>query len=136
MLDIVDGRLMGEDAYRDISDVRDDLQLMLDKPSIYLYDQDMGSLSTTGLQFGDTLFGRKAELATIIDAYRRSALGESESVTISGASGTGKSLLALRRGRMLFQAAEFFYLGSLINLSRANHSVHWRRHSTNFVILW
>eukprot|EP00986_Skeletonema_menzelii_P011803 scaffold6193_cov139-Skeletonema_menzelii.AAC.1 len=102
MLDIsegIGGSLEGEDAYQDMSDVRDDLQLMLDKPSIYLYDQDMGRFSTTGLQFGGTLFGRKAELLTIIDSYRRSEVGESESVLISGKSGTGKSLLAVEVGK-------------------------------------
>jgi predicted ATPase len=92
-------RLGGEDVYRDMSDVRDDLQLMLDKPSIYLYDQDMGRFATTGLQFGGTLYGRKAELSTIIDSYRRSAVGESTSVVISGKSGTGKSLLAAEVGK-------------------------------------
>ena len=99
MLVAADGSLGREDAYRDISDVRDDLQLMLDKPSIYLYDQDMGRFSTTGLQFGGTLFGRKAELSTIIDSYWRSAVGGSESVLISGESGTGKSLLAVEVGK-------------------------------------
>eukprot|EP00986_Skeletonema_menzelii_P007041 scaffold2704_cov162-Skeletonema_menzelii.AAC.1 len=99
MLDVADGSLGGEDAYRDMSDVRDDLQLMLDKPSFYLFDQDMGIFSTTGLQFGGTLFGRKAQLSTIIDSYRRSAVGESESVLISGKSGTGKSLLAVEVGK-------------------------------------
>eukprot|EP00986_Skeletonema_menzelii_P003124 scaffold916_cov129-Skeletonema_menzelii.AAC.3 len=58
MLDAADAvgnaRLGREDVYRDVSDVRDDLQLMLEKPSIYLYDQDMRRLSTTGLQFGGT----------------------------------------------------------------------------------
>jgi len=118
MLDIADGRLMGEDAYRDISDVRDDLQLMLDKPSIYLYDQDMGSLSTAGLLFGDTLFGREAELSTIIDAYRRSALGESESVTISGASGTGKSLLAVEAGKYVISSDGILISGKFDQLQQ------------------
>eukprot|EP00984_Skeletonema_dohrnii_P025936 scaffold15184_cov147-Skeletonema_dohrnii-CCMP3373.AAC.1 len=118
MLDIADGRLMGEDGYRDISDMRDDLQLMLDKPSIYLYDQDMGSLSTTGLQFGDTLFGREAELSTIIDAYRRSALGESESVTISGASGTGKSLLAVEAGKYVISSGGILLSGKFDQLQQ------------------
>jgi hypothetical protein len=89
MLDVSNGALRGEDAYRNMSDVRDDLQLMLDKPSIYLHDQDMGTPSTTGLQFSGSVFGRKAELSTIIEAYRRSVSGESELVTISGQSGTG-----------------------------------------------
>jgi predicted ATPase len=99
MLEITNGTLRGEDAYHIMSDVRDDLQLMLDKPAIYLHDQDMGRLSSTGLQFGATMFGRKAELSTIIDAYRRSVSGETELVTISGLSGTGKSFLACEFGK-------------------------------------
>ena len=94
-------RLGGEDVYRNMSDVSDDLQLMLNKPSIYLYDQDMGRFATTGLQFGGTLFGRKAELSEIKLAYRRSAVGKCESVVISGKSGTGKSFLAVEAGNYI-----------------------------------
>eukprot|EP00986_Skeletonema_menzelii_P007620 scaffold2995_cov135-Skeletonema_menzelii.AAC.10 len=71
MLNCAEGTLRNDDAYNDMSEVRDDLQLMLDKPSIYLHDQDMGLLSTTGLQIRDTVFGRNAELSTIKEAYRR-----------------------------------------------------------------
>mmetsp|Transcript_21847 Transcript_21847/g.33792 ORF Transcript_21847/g.33792 Transcript_21847/m.33792 type:complete len:1355 (+) Transcript_21847:225-4289(+) len=93
MLDCANGNPSGEDSYHNMSEVRDDLQLMLDKPAIYLYDQDIGRLSITGLQFGGTVFGRNAELSTVKDAYRRSVSGGSELVIISGASGSGKSLL-------------------------------------------
>ena len=76
-----------------------DLQLMLDKPSVYLYNQDMGRLSTTGT--GATVFGRNAELSTIKEVYRRTVSGDSElvTITISGRSGTGKSLLAYEFGK-------------------------------------
>ena len=94
MLDCANGTLRKDEAYHDISEVRDDLQLMLDKPSIYLHDQDMGSLSTNGLKFGGAVFGRNAELSTIKDAYLRAVSGDSEVVTIYGQSGTGKSFLA------------------------------------------
>ncbi|KAK1742112.1 putative AAA ATPase [Skeletonema marinoi] len=99
MLDCANGTLRKDETYSDVSEVRDDLQLMLDKPSIYLYDQNMGRLSTTGLQFGDTVFGRNAELSTIKEAYRRAVSGDSEVVTIYGQSGTGKSLLAYEFGK-------------------------------------
>ncbi len=119
MLGIADERHGGDkDAYRCMSDVRDDLLLMLDKPSIYLYDQDMGTLSTTGLKFGDTLYGRKAELSTIIDAYRRSAVGESESVVISGKSGTGKSFLAVEVGRYVISNRGIFLTGKFDQLKQ------------------
>eukprot|EP00984_Skeletonema_dohrnii_P001544 scaffold486_cov148-Skeletonema_dohrnii-CCMP3373.AAC.25 len=99
MLDCANGSLRKDETYQDMSEVRDDLQLMLDKPSIYLHDQDMGRLSTTGLQTGDTVFGRNAELSTIKEAYRRSVSGDSELVTIYGHSGTGKSTLAHEFGK-------------------------------------
>eukprot|EP00984_Skeletonema_dohrnii_P009764 scaffold3759_cov124-Skeletonema_dohrnii-CCMP3373.AAC.1 len=99
MLDCTNGTLRKDETYQDISEVRDDLQLMLDKPSIYLHDQDMGRLSTTGLQTGDTVFGRNAELSTIKEAYRRSVSGDSNLVTIFGHSGTGKSTLAHEFGK-------------------------------------
>eukprot|EP00984_Skeletonema_dohrnii_P025146 scaffold14259_cov134-Skeletonema_dohrnii-CCMP3373.AAC.4 len=103
MLDCANGTLRKDETYNDLSEVRDDLQLMLDKPSIYLHDQDMERLSTIGLQIGDTLFGRNAELSTIKEAYRRSVSGDSDSelVTIYGHSGTGKSLLAFEFGKYL-----------------------------------
>eukprot|EP00984_Skeletonema_dohrnii_P008873 scaffold3305_cov74-Skeletonema_dohrnii-CCMP3373.AAC.6 len=101
MLDCANGSPSpsGEDSYHNMSEVRDDLQLMLDKPTIYLYDQDIGRLSITGLQFGGTVFGRNAELSTVKDAYRRSVSGGSELVIISGASGSGKSLLGYEFGK-------------------------------------
>ncbi|KAK1741315.1 putative AAA ATPase, partial [Skeletonema marinoi] len=101
MLDCANGTLLKDETYQDMSDVRDDLQLMLDKPSIYLHDQDMGRLSYTGLQIGDTLFGRNAELSTIKEAYQRTVAGDNELVTIYGHSGTGKSTLAFEFGNML-----------------------------------
>jgi predicted ATPase len=106
MMDCMNGTLSGGDAYQKMSEVRDDLQLMLDKPSIYLYDQDMGKLSTNGLQFGTTSFGRNAELSTIKDAYSRSVLSYSgsELVLISGPSGSGKSLLAHEFGQYVLTA--------------------------------
>ena len=132
------GRLWGEDVYRDMSDVRDDLQLMLDKPSIYLYDQDMGRFATTGLQFGGTLFGRKDELSTIIDYYRRSAISQCESIVISGKSGTGKSLLAAEVGKYVISNGGFLLSGKFDQLqhNRVNHSVRWPRLSTSFVMRW
>eukprot|EP00577_Skeletonema_sp_RCC1716_P020726 CAMPEP_0113398878 /NCGR_PEP_ID=MMETSP0013_2-20120614/15218_1 /TAXON_ID=2843 ORGANISM="Skeletonema costatum, Strain 1716" /NCGR_SAMPLE_ID=MMETSP0013_2 /ASSEMBLY_ACC=CAM_ASM_000158 /LENGTH=303 /DNA_ID=CAMNT_0000283697 /DNA_START=19 /DNA_END=926 /DNA_ORIENTATION=- /assembly_acc=CAM_ASM_000158 len=45
MIDCINGTLSGDDAYQSMTHVRDDLQLMLERPAIYLYDQDMGRLS-------------------------------------------------------------------------------------------
>eukprot|EP00986_Skeletonema_menzelii_P000224 scaffold59_cov144-Skeletonema_menzelii.AAC.7 len=111
MLNCAEGTLRNDDAYNDMSEVRDDLQLMLDKPSIYLHDQDMGLLSTAGLQIGGTLFGRNAELSTIKEAYRRTMSGDSELVTIYGHSGTGKSTLAHEFGKHVLLNGGIFLLG-------------------------
>lgn len=52
------------ESYCNMSEVRDDLQLMLDKPSTYLYE---GLSSTTELQLlGGTLFGRNSELNSLL----------------------------------------------------------------------
>ena len=111
MLDCTNGTLRKDEAYQDMTEVRDDLQLMLDKPSIYLHDQDMGRLSTTGLQTGDTVFGRNAELSTIKEAYRRSVSGDSNLVTIYGHSGTGKSTLAHEFGKYVLLDGGILLLG-------------------------
>ena len=104
-----------------------DLQLMLDKPSVYLYDQDMGRLSTTGLQFGATVFGRNAELSTIKEVYRRTVSGDSElvTITISGRSGTGKSLLAYEFGKYVLSdgGSGILLTGKFDQLEQRKHRV-------------
>ena len=117
MLDSTNGILRKDETYNDISEVRDDLQLMLDKPSIYLYDQEMGRLSTSGLQFGG-MFGRNAELSIIIDAYRRTISGDSEVVTIYGQSGTGKSLLACEFGKYVVAGGGILLSGKFDQLQQ------------------
>jgi predicted ATPase len=80
----------------------------------------MGSLSTTGLQFGGAMFGRKAELSTVIDAYHRSLSGECENevVTIWGQSGTGKSLLAFEFGKYVVSSGGIFIFGKFDQLQQ------------------
>ncbi len=118
MLDCSIGNLRKDETYNDMSEVKDDLQLMLEKPSIYLLDQDMGMLSTAGLQFGGTVFDRNAELSTIKEAYRRTVSGDSELVTISGKSGTGKSLLALEFGKYVLSEGGILLSGKFDQLQQ------------------
>ncbi len=117
MLDCANGSFRKDETYHDISEVRGDLQLMLSKPSVYLYDLNMGRLSTTGLQSGD-IFGRNTELSIIKDAYRRTASGDSEIVTISGQSGTGKSLLAYEFGKYVLAGGGIFLSGKFDQLQQ------------------
>ena len=120
MLGCINGNLSGEDAYQTMSEVRDDLQLMLDKPAIYLYDQDMILLSNAGgLQFGETMFGRNAELSSMKDAYRRSVSGDNELVSIiSGPSGSGKTLLAYEFGNHVILDGGMFLSGKFDQLQQ------------------
>eukprot|EP00985_Skeletonema_marinoi_P020331 scaffold12057_cov87-Skeletonema_marinoi.AAC.1 len=118
MLDCADCYPSGEDSYHKMSEVRDDLQMMLEKPTIYLYDQDMGRLSITGLQPGGTVFGRNAELSTIKDTYRRSVSGGSEMVIISGASGSGKSLLGHEFEKHVLAGGGIFLSGKFDQLQQ------------------
>ena len=120
MLGCINGNLSGGDAYQNISEVRDDLQLMLDKPAIYLYDQDMILLSNAGgLQFGETMFGRNAELSSMKDAYRRSVSGDNELVSIiSGPSGSGKTLLAYEFGNHVILDGGMFLSGKFDQLQQ------------------
>jgi chemotaxis protein CheY-P-specific phosphatase CheC len=118
MIDCINGTLSGEDAYQSMTHVRDDLQLMLEKPAIYLYDQDMGRLSTTGLQLGDTVFGRNQELSSLKECYRQSVSGDTEFVLISGHAGIGKSFLAYEFGKHVIVSGGIFLSGKFDQLQQ------------------
>eukprot|EP00984_Skeletonema_dohrnii_P010473 scaffold4074_cov85-Skeletonema_dohrnii-CCMP3373.AAC.2 len=119
MLDCTNGTLSGEDSYQNMSDVRSDLRLMLDNPNTFLRDLDMTKLSTRGPQFIEkTMFGRNVELSIIKDAYRRSISGECGLVTISGTSGTGKSLLANEFGKYVSAEGGVFLSGKFDQLQQ------------------
>jgi hypothetical protein len=118
MMNCANGTVSNDETYQNMLEVRDDLRLMLDKPLIYLHDQDIRSFSTKGLQFGSIVFGRNAELSTMTDAYRRSVAGESELVIISGQSGTGKSLLALEFGKYVMSSGGILLFGKFDQLQQ------------------
>ncbi|KAK1744417.1 putative AAA ATPase [Skeletonema marinoi] len=118
MLDCTNASLSGEDSYQSMSDVRNDLRLMLDNPNTFLRDLDMTKLSTTGSQFIEKMFGRNVELSTIKDAYRRSISGDCGLVTISGKSGTGKSLLANEFGKFVSADGGIFLSGKFDQLQQ------------------
>jgi len=119
MIGCADGtRKDKEETYLKMSDVRDDLRLMVDKPLIYLRDQDMGMLSTTGLQIGSTMFGRDAHLSTVQEAYHRSVSSDSELAIISGVSGSGKSLLANEFGKYVLSNGGILLFGKFDQLQQ------------------
>ena len=85
--------IIGE-AYEFISEVKDDLKLMIGSPNVYLQDVDLTRAANVGLQFGSALYGREAELQTLKECYQRSISSGCEVAMICGTSGIGKSKLS------------------------------------------
>jgi predicted ATPase len=100
MLDCTNGEFTGSEAYRSMSDVLIDLQLMLDQPATFLRDIDLEKLfSTDELDFSETMFGRETELSILRSVYQRSlSSGQKELALITGPAGSGKSYLSHRFG--------------------------------------
>jgi hypothetical protein len=78
MIDCINGTLMGQESYSEMFDVARDLQLMLQKPAIYLDPLDTDKLLLAGLELDDTLFVREHELSSLRHAYDRSMAGSAE----------------------------------------------------------
>jgi hypothetical protein len=79
-----------------LKDAKDDLHLLLQDPSRFLFDrvpdQDTGRVALDIKQ--NKLYGREAERSLIVDVFCRvSMTGESEALFIAGFSGSGKSTL-------------------------------------------
>eukprot|EP00804_Cyclotella_cryptica_P026389 CCRYP_020284-RA/>CCRYP_020284-RA protein AED:0.07 eAED:0.07 QI:0/0.5/0.2/1/1/1/5/346/1279 len=111
MIDCINGDFMGNESYSGIADVTSDLQLMLDKPSIYLHDLDVDKLSQTGLELNDTVFERNDELASLKCSYLQSIRGSAELAIITGMSGTGKSTMANQLGSFITANGGVFLSG-------------------------
>ena len=115
MIDCISIEFSDSEAYRSMSDVLVDLQLMMDKPAIFLRGIDLNKISSSEIHFSDSLFGRERELSVVTTAHQRSllSLGEKELLVITGPAGSGKSYLSQRFGhyvtasRGLFLSAKF-----------------------------
>ncbi|KAL3817360.1 hypothetical protein ACHAXA_004486 [Cyclostephanos tholiformis] len=118
MIDCVNGDLSGRDAYRTMSDVRSDLQLMLDKPDRFLYDMDVEKLAVTGLQLNEAVFDRTTDYSALQNSYRRSISGEYEFAVIVGPSGIGKTVLANRLGSFASVDGALFLTGKFDQLQQ------------------
>jgi len=88
------------EAYQCVTDVRDDLKMMLDSPNKYLSDFDFVNASIQWESDGEKvvggcpiLFGRDAEIEALKESYHRSITSECEVAQIFGPSGIGKSAL-------------------------------------------
>eukprot|EP00984_Skeletonema_dohrnii_P019052 scaffold9047_cov76-Skeletonema_dohrnii-CCMP3373.AAC.2 len=102
MIDRTNEGATGDESYETVTDLRDDLRLMMDSPEVYLRDLDMANASTVGLQMGSIgdkdgrtyFYGRELELATLKESYQRSVSSGCEVAMIYGSSGIGKSMLS------------------------------------------
>ncbi|KAL7541084.1 hypothetical protein ACHAXR_010617 [Thalassiosira sp. AJA248-18] len=94
---------------------------MLDKPSRFLYDIDIETLSVTGLQLNEAVFGRENDFSTLQNSYRRSVSGEHEPGIgiIVGPSGVGKSVLAHRLGGYISSTGGLFLSGKFDQVQQA-----------------
>lgn len=119
MIDSINGDLSGNEAYKDISDVKNDLQLMTERPVQFLYELDLDRLSVTGLKLNETTFGREEEFARIKSLYLRSTIGGGSALAIiTGPSGSGKSSLAMRLGRFVRMRGGIFLSGKFDQLQQ------------------
>ncbi|KAL3800901.1 hypothetical protein ACHAW5_002052 [Stephanodiscus triporus] len=114
---IMNGDLSGDEAYRAMSDVRCDLQLMLDKPDRFLHDMNLEKLAVTGLQLNEAVFGREMDFSALQDSYMRLISGVNECGVIVGPSGIGKTVLANRLGSFA-SATGALFTGKLTNFSK------------------
>jgi hypothetical protein len=102
MVNSTSGDVVGDETYHSMSDLRDDLKLMIDSPDVYLQDIDMVQAVSAGLQWESSgnegcqtcFYGREAELETLKESYHRSISSNCEVAMICAPSGMGKSRLS------------------------------------------
>jgi len=113
MIESGNGETHGDigEAYEFISEVRDDLKLMIDSPNIYLQDIDLAEATNVGLQFGSSLHGREAEMQALKESYQRSISSGCEVAMICGTSGIGKSKLSEEFARSAEESGSIFISG-------------------------
>ena len=103
-----------DDIYKNMYDIRYDLQFMIDRPK-FLYDLDIGKLTVDGLQLNEFMFGRETEFSTLQSSYSRCISGDNECgahiQVIVGPSGVGKSVLAHRFGSYVSDSGGLFLSG-------------------------
>ena len=118
MIDSIHGDLSGNEAYKSMSDVQTDIQLLIDSPTKYLYDVNIDKLAVTGLQLDGYELGRDIEFGILQSSYRRSisisttpSNQSNECGIIVGPSGIGKSVLANRLGNSISSTGGLFLSG-------------------------
>lgn len=110
--------LSNDESYQNVIDIRRDLQLMLDKPSKFLWNRDP-KLSLRGLELNGAVYGRDEELASLRDCYHRSLSGNSAHPILTGPSGIGKTSLARHFGDYVADDGGLFLSGKFDHLQQS-----------------
>lgn len=112
MLDCINSNFLGNDSYREIEDVTCSLQLMLDKPLVYLHKLDVDKLFWLRLGLDDTDFEWKNEHVSLQCTYWWYLLGLYELAIITGMSAAGKSTMAKKLGNFITGNGGLFLWGT------------------------
>ncbi len=129
MLDCTSSDVTADESYKAVTNIRDDLKLMMDSPEVYLRDLDMMHASSVGLQMRNigrkgnsghaSFYGRKSELKMLKESYQRSISSGCEVAMIYGSSGIGKSMLSNKFAEHVSARSGVFLSGSFDKLQQS-----------------
>ena len=108
LLDCSQGDFQSDNAYRSLSEVLTDLQLMKDDPSCFLDDLHVGSHAC--FEIRDKFYGRDGDISKIQTTYQRHVNGECSGMIVSGGAGVGKSSLVSKIMSELSNQNAVYYL--------------------------
>ena len=106
--------------YSSLDEVRDELQLMSEKPQKFLFDRDLSELNDELVFPEDTLYGRGAQVEMLMSVYNRviELGGPCEVVLASGYPGTGKTSLMNQVRYHIIQRGGYFMSGRFDELQQ------------------
>jgi len=119
MLDCKSGNFSEDETYHQMIDVRNDLRLMLDKPSKFLHNPGIEKISVSGLELNNSVYGQEGELSALKECYYCSLSQNKEYAIITGPSGTGKTVLAHRFADCVVANGGVFLSGKYDQLQQA-----------------
>ncbi|KAL7541595.1 hypothetical protein ACHAXR_011473 [Thalassiosira sp. AJA248-18] len=108
LLDCSQGEFRGDFAYRSLSDVCTDLQLMFDDPSCFLDNLQVGSQPS--FEIRTKFYGRKDDISRIENTYQQHISGGCGGIIVSGGAGVGKSSLVLELTKKLASQTNCYFV--------------------------